>query len=122
MECGYIRPKRLRSRNIKGFRYALVVIDNLSKFDWTISLQNKNAQSKKDSFENTLISSKRKPDLFASDRGKEIYNSSFQNSLNDNNTKHSSSNKSLGAVFAESFIHSIRDLLKKVVFLRGDSK
>ena len=45
--------------NIKGYRYVLVVIDNFSKFGWTIPLKNKNAQTIKDSFENILINSKK---------------------------------------------------------------
>ena len=46
--------------NNRGYRYVLVVIDNFSKFCWTIPLKNKNTQLIKDSFENILISSKTK--------------------------------------------------------------
>ena len=53
----------------RAYRYVLVAIDNFSKFGWTIPLKNKNAQTIKDSFENILISSKRKPNLIESDRG-----------------------------------------------------
>ena len=49
--------------NNRGYRYVLVAIDNFSKFGWTIPLKNKNAQTIKDSFENILINSKRKPNL-----------------------------------------------------------
>ena len=66
--------------NNRGYRYVLVVIDNFSKFGWTIPLKNKNAQTIKDSFENILISSKRKPILIESDRGKEFYNNVFKTS------------------------------------------
>ena len=45
--------------NNKGYRYVLVPIDNFSKIGWTKPLKNKNAQTKKDSFENILINSKR---------------------------------------------------------------
>ena len=58
--------------NNRGYRYVLVVIDNFSKFGWTIPLQNKNAQTIKDSFENILITSKRSPYLVEIDRGKEL--------------------------------------------------
>ena len=37
--------------NNRGYRYNLVTIDNFSKFEWTIPLKNKNAQTIKDSFE-----------------------------------------------------------------------
>ena len=107
--------------NNKGYRYVLVVIDNFSKFGWTVPLKNKNAQTIKDSFENILISSKRSPNLIETDRGKEFYNNIFQDFLNKNNIKLYSRNSSYGAVFAERFNRTIRDLLKKIVFERGDA-
>ena len=106
--------------NNRGYRYVLVIIDNFSKFGWTIPLKNKNAQTIKDSFENILISSKRKPNLIESDRGKEFYNNIFQDFLNKNDIKLYSRNSSYGAVFAERFNRTIRDLLKKIVFEHGD--
>ena len=108
------------SENNRGFRYVLVVIDNFSKFGWTVPLKNKNAQTIKDSFENILISSKRKPNLIESDRGKEFYNNIFREFLNKNDIKLYSRNSSYGAVFAERFNRTIRDLLKKIVFEQGD--
>ena len=107
-------------KNNRGYRYVFVIIDNFSKFGWTVPLKNKNAQTIKDSFENILISSKRKPNLVESDRGKEFYNNIFQDFLNKNNIKLYSRNSSYGAVFAERFNRTIRDLLKKIVFEQGD--
>ena len=109
------------SKNNKGYRYVLVVLDNFSKFGWTIPLKNKNAQTIKDSFENILTSSKRKPNLIETDRGKEFYNNIFQDFLNKNDIKLYSRNSSYGAVFAERFNRTIRDLLKKIVFEKGDA-
>ena len=63
--------------NNRNYRYILVIIDNFSKFGWTVPLKNKNAQSMKDSLENIIIKSKRKPNLIESDRGKEFYNNIF---------------------------------------------
>ena len=107
-------------KNNKGYRYVLVVLDNFSKFGWTVPLKNKNAQTIKDSFENIIISSKRKPNLIESDRGKEFYNNIVQDFLNKNNIKLYSRNSSYGAVFAERFNRTIRDLLKKPVYEKGD--
>ena len=67
-----------------------------------------------------MINSKRKPTLIESDRGKEYYNNIFQDFLNKNNIKIYSRNTSLGAVFAERFNCTIRDLLKKPVFEKRD--
>ena len=110
------------SENNKIYRYVLVIIDNFSKFGWTVPIKNKNAQTIKDSFENILLSSKRSPNLIESDRGKEFYNNIFQDFLNKNNIKLYSRNSSYGAVFAERFNRTIRDLLKKIVFEHGDAK
>ena len=106
--------------NNRGYRYVLVVIDKFSKYGWTVPLKNKNAQTIKDSFENILVNSKRKPNLIESDRGREFYNNIFQDFLNKNNIKLYSRNSSHGAVFAERFNRTIRDLLKKLVFEKGD--
>ena len=105
----------------RGYRYILVTIDNFSNIGWTIPLKNKNAITIKDSFENILLSSKRKPNLIETDRGKEFYNNIFLDFLNKNNIKLYSRNTSLGAVFAESFNRTIRDLLKKIVFEQGNA-
>ena len=92
------------------------------KFGWTVPLKNKNAQTIKDSFENILITSKRKPNLIESDHSKEFYNNIFQGLPNKNNIKLYSRNTSLAAVFAERFNRTIRDLLKRPVFEQGDGK
>ena len=106
--------------NNRGYRYVLVIIDKFKKFGWTIPLKNKNSQTIKDSFENIIKISKRSPNLIETDRGKEFYNNIFQDFLNKNDIKLYSRNSSYGAVFAERFNRTIRDLLKKPVFEKGD--
>ena len=76
----------------------------------------------KDSSENFLISSKRKPNSIESDRGKDFYNNIFQDFLNKINFKIYSRNSSYGAVFAERYNRTIRDLLKQIVSAQGDAK
>ena len=66
--------------NNRGYRYVLVILDRFSKFAWTVPLKNENAQS--DSFEKFLITSKRKPILIETGRGKEFSNNIFQNFSN----------------------------------------
>ena len=68
-----------------------------------------------------MISSKRKTNLIETDRGKEFYNSIFQNFFKNNNIKPYSRTSSIGAVFAERLNKSMRNLLKKFVFERGDA-
>ena len=74
--------------NNTGYRFVLISKDNFSKFGWTVPLKIKNSQTIKDSFENILMSSKRKPNLIESDRGKELYKNNFQDFLSKNNNKH----------------------------------
>ena len=62
-----------------------------------------------------MISSQTKPNLIESDRRKEFYNNIFQDFLNKNIIKIFSRNSSYGAVSAERFNRTIRDLLKKIV-------
>ena len=68
----------------------------------------------------SLISSKRKPNLIESDRDKGFFNNIFEDFLNKNDIKLYSRNSSFGSVFAERFNRTIRDLLKKPVFEKGD--
>ena len=63
-------------------RYVLVVIDNFSKFVWTIPLKNKDAQTKKRLFRKNSYDFKNRPNLIESDRVKEIYNNTFEKILN----------------------------------------
>ena len=105
--------------NNRDYRYVLVLKDNFSKIGWTKPLKNKNAQTIKDSFENILISAKRKPTLIEIDRGKEFYNIIFQDFLNKNDIKLYSRNTAVGAVFAERYNLTIRNLLKRPVFEQG---
>ena len=53
LDLKYYAPK-----NNRRYRYVLVVIDNISKHGWKTPLKNKSAQTMKESFEKTLISSK----------------------------------------------------------------
>ena len=107
------------TENNRGYRYVLVILDNFPKFVWTVPIKIENAQTIKASLQNILINSKRKPNLIESDRGKEFTNCIFQSVLK-NNIKLFSRNSSYGAVFAERFNRSFRDLLKRPVFKKGD--
>ena len=69
-------------KNNKGYRYILVVIDNFSKFGWTIPLKNKYAQSITDAFSQIIKTSRRKPNLLETDDGKEYVSKIFNEFLN----------------------------------------
>ena len=108
-------------KNNKSYRYILVVIDNFSKFGWTIPLKNKFSQSITDAFSEIIKSSNRKPNLLETDDGMEYINKIFNEFLNNNKIKRYSRYTDKGAVFAERFNKTIRNLLKKPVFLAGNA-
>ena len=106
-------------KNNSGYRYILVVIDNFSKFGWTIPLKNKYAQSITDAFSEIIKSSNRKPNLFETDDGREYANKPLNEFLTNNNIKRYSRYTDNEAVFAERFNRTIGNLIKKPVFLKG---
>ena len=108
-------------KNNKGYRYILVVIDNFSKFGWTIPLKKKYAQSITDAFSQIIKTSRRKPNLLETDDGKEYVNKIFNEFLNNNKIKRYSRYTDKGAVFAKRFNRTLRNLLKKPVFLTGEA-
>ena len=107
--------------NNKRFRYIFIIIDNFSKYLWGIPLKNKNSQTITEEFSNILSKSKRSPLKLKSDRGTEWYNSVFQNFLKLKNIQHYSRFSDKGPSIAERVIKTVRNLLKKPVFLAGNA-
>ena len=107
--------------NNKGFRYIFVIIDNFPKYAWCIPLKNKNSKTVTDVFSNILTASKRSPIKLESYRGSEWYNSKFQNLLKNKNIHHYSRFTDKGPSRAERVIRTVRNLLKKPVFLAGEA-
>ena len=105
--------------NNKGYRYIFIVIDNFSKYLWAIPLKNKYSQTITNEFSNILTTSKRQPLKVESDRGREFYNSIFQNFLKSKSIRHYSRYTDKGPSIAERVIRTIRNLLKKPVFEKG---
>ena len=88
---------------------------------WGIPLKNKYAQTITNEFSNILTKSKRKPIKIESDRGTEFYNSVFQNFLKSKDIQHYSRYTDKGPSIAERVIKTIRNLLKKPVFEKGNA-
>ena len=82
-------------------------------------MKNKYAQSITDAFSEIIKSSNRKPNLLETDDGKEYVNKIFNEFLNNNKIKRLSRYTDKGAVFAERFNKTLRNLLKKPVFEKG---
>ena len=84
-------------------------------------MKNKNSQTISNGFSKILTTSKRKPLKLESDRGTEFYNSVFRNFLKDKNIQHYSRFTDEGPSIAERVIRTIRNLLKKPVFEKGNA-
>ena len=107
--------------NNKGFRYIFVIIDNYSKYLWAIPLRMKCSKGITDEFSNVLSKSKRRPLKLESNSGAEWYNSIFQNFLRSKKIHHYSRFTDKGPSIAERVIRTIRNLLKKPIFLAGNA-
>ena len=110
-----------KTSNNKGFRYIFIIIDNFSKYLWAIPLKNKYSQTITNEFSNILTTSKRKPLKIESDRGSEFYSSIFQNLLRSKNIQHYSRYTDKSPSIAERVIRTVRSLLKKPVFEKGNA-
>ena len=110
-----------KTSNNKGFRYIFVINDNFSKHLWATPLKNKYSQTITNEFSNILTTSKRKPFRIESDRGAEFYNSIFQNFLKSKSIQHYSRYTDKGPSIAERVIRTVRNLLKKPIFLAGNA-
>ena len=88
-------------KNNNGYRYIFVIIDDFSKYLFTVPLRNKNAQTITNEFSNILSTSGRKPYNLESDRGGEFYNAIFQNFLKLKNIHHYSRYTDKGPSIAE---------------------
>ena len=107
--------------NNKGLRYIFIIINNFSKYLWAIPLKNKSSKTITNEFSNILTTSKRKPLKIESDRGAEFHNSIFQNFLKSKNIHHYSRFTDKGPSIAERVIRTVRNLLKKPIFLAGNA-
>ena len=105
--------------NNKVFRYIIIIIDNCSKDSWAIPLKDKKNQTKTNEIMNILSTSKRGPLKLESDRGAKWYKSIFQNFLKTKNFQHYSRFTDESPSIAERVIITIRNLLKKPIFLAG---
>ena len=88
---------------------------------WALLLKKKYSQTITIEFSNILTTSKRSPLKIESDRGAEFYNSIFQNFLKSKNIGHYSRFTDKGPSIAERVIRTVRNLLKKSVFLAGEA-
>ena len=73
------------SKENKGYRYMLNVVDVFSKYAWSIPLKDKTGITTLNAFKQIVQSSKRKPKHIWVDKGKEFYNKHIDEWIKENN-------------------------------------
>ena len=99
----------------------MIMIDKFRKYLFAIPLRNKYSQTITNEISHILTTSKRKPLKIESDKGAEFYNNTFQNFLKSKNIQHYSRFTDKGPSIAERVIRTLRNLLKKPVFEKGNA-
>ena len=95
-------------------------MENFGMLGCTVPLKKLKKLKQQKTFKTIPITSK-KPNLIETERWQNFWSRFFADCLNKNNIIRCSRYVSLGAVLAEMFNLTIRDLLKKPVFERGDA-
>lgn len=102
------------SRNNKGHKYILAVIDCFSKFAWCIPIKRKTPAEIIKGFDEIFSSTNRKPIKIQSDKGREFVNKHVKVYFEDKNiqffTTHDPATK---AAICERFIRTIKSLIYK---------
>lgn len=98
------------SKENKGHKFIMVVIDNFSKYAWAVPLKSKNAQDVTEAMKKVLREGRVPKNLFI-DRGSEYYNSKFKKLMQKHNINLYSTFSSIKACIAE---RMIRTLMRKI--------
>ena len=104
---------QLLSRQNKGIKYLLCVIDLFSKYAFVVPLKDKKGASVVKGFEKIVNESNRRPNKIWVDQGSEFYNKTFKNWLKDEGIEMYSTYNEGKSVVAERFIKTLKKKLYK---------
>ena len=110
------------SKQNKGYKYILIVIDVYSKYAWARPLKNKTGIEVMNNFEYILKQLPTKPKYVQTDHGGEFYNTRFKKMLKTYNIKHYSVYSTMKACVAERFIRTLKTAIFKLFTERGNHK
>ena len=100
------------SKQNKGYRYVLVVIDAFSKYAWARPIKKKTGKDVTDAFAKILKEAKgRKPQTLQTDAGKEFYNQTFQSLMKTQEIHHFSTHGDAKASIVERFNRTLKSKL-----------
>lgn len=109
------------SRDNKGHKYILVVIDNFSKFVWTEPLKTKSAEDVSRAFAK-ILNGHRQPKNLQTDDGKEFFNSKFHALMEKYGINHYKTYSIIKAAIVERVIRTLKNKLFKTFNLYGSYK
>ena len=104
---------QLLSRQNKGVKYLLCVIDSFSKYASVVPLKDKKGASVVKGFKKIVNESSRRPNKIWVDQGSEFYNKTFKNWLKDEGIEMYSMYNEGKSVVAERFIRTLKNKLYK---------
>ena len=107
------------SRENKGIKYILCVIDLYSKYAFVIPLKDKKGNSIVNAFDKIIKQSNRKPNQIWVDQGGEFYNHVFEKWLSDDDIDIYSTYNEGKSVVAERFIRTLKNKLYKHMTATG---
>lgn len=99
------------SKENKGYKFLLTVIDTFSKYSWAIPIKNKTGIEVTTAMKSIFDKSERIPKNIQSDDGKEFYNKSFQQLMQNYKINHYSTYSSLKASIVERFNRTLKNMM-----------
>lgn len=111
------------TRENRGYKYVLVVIDCFSKYLWTRALKSKTGEEVTRAMSDILDNSAgRKPKHLQTDWGREFYNVKFKALMNKHLINHYSTYTVIKSSFAERVIRTLKERIYKAFYLYGTHK
>ena len=104
---------QLISKNQKGIKYLLCVIDLFCKYAWVVPLKDKKGVSIVNAFQSIFDGSKGNPNKRWVDQGSEFYNNQFKKWLKDNVISMYLTHNDGKSVVAERFIRTLKNQIFK---------
>ena len=104
---------QLISKNQKGIKYLLRVIDLFCKYAWVVPLKDKKGVSIVNAFQSIFDGSKGNPNKRWVDQGSEFYNNQFKKWLKDNVISMYLTHNDGKSVVAERFIRTLKNQIFK---------
>ena len=109
----YLADMQLLSRQNKGIKYLLCVIDLFSKYAFFVPLKDRKGASVVRGFEKIANESSRRPSKIWVDQGSEVYNRTFKNWLKGEGIEMYSTYNEGKSVVDERFIRTLKNKLYK---------